>query len=403
MQRAFGKWAKRALLAFGRLLGTLISFFIKNPDRSRPSIFMIFPYLHTGGAERVHADIISCFRDFRPWVFIVCRSNNTAFKKAFYQGSRLVNISFFCAHRISRLIIMGCLTEWINRTSNAVVFSCNAFWFYDILPLLSERVKRVDLLHAFSQGTEIYSLPFVPLLDSRVVISRKTADDFAQLYAENSIDQVYLNRIKVIENKVPVPQEHYKKPFEKIKVMYVGRGTAEKRVHLVGRIAKKYAAINPDVSFTLIGDVQESVLPEDRRHCVFEGEIYDDTILNTMYRDSHIILITSEREGLPLVLMEAMAYGVVPVTTNVGAIGAHVQSGINGFLIEEQDEESLVEAFVEKIMHIFADQDEYLRLSLNAYRCALDKSSRNDDFCRDYVRLLCEPKHEPVNAWKKSG
>ena len=391
-QRALGKHAKLGLLAFGRLLGMLASFFIKNPDPSRPSIFMIFPYCHTGGAERVHADIIACFRDYRPWVFIVCRSNNTAFKKAFAQGSRLFDISFFCERRISCLIIVGCLTECINRTTNAVVFSCNSFLFCEILPLFSEKVKKIDLTHAFSMGTEINSLPYVPLLDSRVVISRKTADDFAQLYAENNIDPVYLNRIKIIENKVPVPQEHYKKPFKKIKVMYVGRGTAEKRVYLVGKIAKKYAAINPDVSFTLIGDVRESVLPEDRRYCVFEGEIYDDTILNTLYRDSHIILITSEREGLPLVLMEAMAFGVVPVTTNVGAIGVYVKSGMNGFLIEEQDEDSLVEAFVEKIMHILADPDEFQRLSLNAYRCALEKSSHNDNFCREYVSLLCEPK-----------
>ena len=72
-------------------------------------------------------------------------------------------------------------------------------------------------------------------------------------------------------------------------------------------------------------------------------------------------------------------------------------------LIGGFDDDSLVEAFVEKITHILADQDEYLRLSLNAYRWALEKSTHNDDFCRDYVGLLCEPKHEPVNAWKKIG
>jgi glycosyltransferase involved in cell wall biosynthesis len=398
--RALGKYVKLGLLAFGRLLGTLISFFIKNPDRSRPSIFMIFPFCHTGGAERVHADIIACFRQYLPRVLIVSRSDNTAFKKAFAEGSRLVDISFFCELLITRFIAMGFLAEWISRTENAVVFSSNSFLFCRMLPLFSEGVKKIDLTHAFSAGTELVSLPYVPLLDARVVISRKTADDFAALYAEHRIDPAYLERISIIENKVPVPPAYREKPFGKKKILFVGRGSPEKRVHLVGRIAHAYAALDPEASFTLVGDVQQRILPGDCPYCIFAGEILDDSILAGMYREAHVLLITSEREGLPLVLMEAMAHGVVPVSTNVGAIGAHVQNGSNGFLIEARDEESLAAAFVAAIKQALSDQNDYQHLSLNAHRCVLEKSARNDDFCRDYVRLLVG---QNSNPGKKRG
>jgi glycosyltransferase involved in cell wall biosynthesis len=383
---------RQGLLACGRGIGWLCRFFIKKAGPMEPAIFMLFPFYHTGGAERVHAQIINCLQGYRPWVFICCKSKNKAFKKAFSQGSHLFDISLFCENRFTNPVIIGCLTEIINRTRNAVVFGCNSFLFYDSVPFFSEKVKTIDLTHAFGGLTEVYSLPLVPLLDNRVTISMKTVDDFALLYAANGIDSAYLERIKIIENKVPVPEKYNQKSFEKMRVVYVGRGTAEKRVHLIGNIAKKCAAINPDISFTLIGDVEGSVLPEDRMHCIFKGEIDDDAILNDIYRSSHIILITSEREGLPLVLMEAMAYGVVPITTNVGAISAYVQSGLNGFLIEEQDENFLVEAFAEKIKKIFESRDEYHRLSRNAYQCVLLKAAHNDDFCREYVRLLSEPK-----------
>ncbi len=115
-------------------------------------------------------------------------------------------------------------------------------------------------------------------------------------------------------------------------------------------------------------------------------------LLNNFYRAAHIILITSAYEGFPLVLMEAMAFGVVPITTHVGAIDAYLQSGINGFLIDEQDENLLVAAFVEKIQHILCDREEYNRLSRNAYKRALQQAAHNNDFCREYVQLLSEPK-----------
>ena len=360
-----------------------------SPD---PAIFLLCPYYHTGGAERVHADIISCLQAYRPRVFICCKSNNKAFKKAFSRGSRLLDISFFSESPVWSPVVIGCLTEIINRAGNAVVFGCNSFLFYHCLPYFAEHIKKIDIIHSFTGILEMYSLPLVPLLDNRVVISRKMLDGFSQLYAANGVSPAYVNRIKIIENKVPVPGDYQEKSFEKMRVLYVGRGTKEKRVHLVGKIAARFAAINPDVVFSLIGDVEQSVSPEDRQHCVFEGEIFDDASLNNFYSAAHIILITSEFEGFPLVLMEAMACGVVPITTHVGAIDEHVHNGASGFLIDEQDENPLVDAFVETIHHLLGDREEFHRMSRNAYNSALQQAARNSDFCREYVQLLCEPK-----------
>ncbi|MBN2106037.1 MAG: glycosyltransferase [Deltaproteobacteria bacterium] len=391
-RKAVKSHIKTGLLACGRHIGRLCSFFMKNPGPREPAIFLLCPYYHTGGAERVHADIIACLQDYRPRVIIGCKSNNTAFKKAFSQGSRLIDISFFSEKPLWHPIIIGCLTEIINRTGNAVVLGCNSFLFYHCLPYFAEKIKKIDIIHSFTGILEIYSLPLVPLLDERVVINSKMLGAFAQVYAEHGVSPVYLNRIKTIENKVPVPAHYQKKSFDTLRVLYVGRGTEEKRVHLVGKIAARFSAINPDMRFCLIGDVVDSVSPEDRRYCVFEGELHDDAVLNSFYRSSHIILITSKFEGSPLVLMEAMACGVVPIATHVGAIDAHVHNGSNGFLIDQQDEHLLVEAFVEKIQGILADREEYHRLSRTAYDYAVEKASHNDAFCREYVRLLTQPK-----------
>gem|GEM_PF-181122 len=392
MHGAVSKQAKLTVIAFGRLLGRLASFFI-NLDRSRPAIFMILPYYHTGGAERVHADIIACLRDYRPWVIIVRQSNNRAFKKVFARAGRLFDISFFCERnrsRIVELIMLEFLTTAINSADNAIVFGCNAPFFYDILPLLSEKVKKIDLIHAFD-GLEMYSLPRVPLLDARVGINQKVLDGLTALYQANGMDQAYLKKVHIIENSTSVPKEYHVHPLDKPTVMYVGRGTVEKRVHLVGKIARRCVSAQPALRFLLVGDVYASVLPEDRQFCSFEGEIFDRKAMEGLYKQSHLLILTSAREGMPLVIMEAMAHGVVPIATDVGGISAHVADGTNGFLVREQDEEAIVAAFVEKILEILRNQEEYARISLNAHPYAVNNFT-NDNFCSAYVELLTSPK-----------
>ena len=353
---------------------------------------MIFPYYHTGGAERVHADIITCLRDYRPWVIVVRTSKNGAFKKAFACGGRLTDLSLLCERkpvRVLFLIMVNCLTEIMNRAENAVVFGCNAMFFYDILPMLSEKVKKIDLIHAFD-GLENYSLPCVPLLDARVGINGKILDDLTALYQRSGIDAAYLKKVHIIENRTNVPEDFHIKPFDKPTVLYVGRGTEEKRVHLVGKIAQRCVAANPALRFILVGDMCESVLPQDRQCCFFAGEVFEQEALEGLYKQSHLLILTSTREGMPLVIMEAMAHGVVPIATDVGGIGAHVENGTNGFLIRQQDEEAIVAAFADKIQEILGSQETYERLSLNAHQYALNNFT-NNNFCGAYAELLASP------------
>lgn len=58
---------------------------------------------------------------------------------------------------------------------------------------------------------------------------------------------------------------------------------------------------------------------------------------------STFLVHTSESEGLPNVIMEAMACGRAVVATDVGDVSYLVQDGVNGFLVAPDDSEALVD------------------------------------------------------------
>jgi glycosyltransferase involved in cell wall biosynthesis len=75
------------------------------------------------------------------------------------------------------------------------------------------------------------------------------------------------------------------------------------------------------------------------------------------YRKSHCFALAckvasnGDRDGIPNVLVEAMAVGLPVVATNVSAIPELVENGVTGLLLEPRDPGAMSEALYDVLLH----------------------------------------------------
>jgi glycosyltransferase involved in cell wall biosynthesis len=73
----------------------------------------------------------------------------------------------------------------------------------------------------------------------------------------------------------------------------------------------------------------------------FRGPTQD---MAALYRDVHLVTLTSDWEGTPNAVMEAMAAGLPVVATRVGGVPDLIQDGRSGFIVDTADEDGMVHA-----------------------------------------------------------
>lgn len=355
-------------------------------------VVYFFPSIHTGGAERVHASVLEATGNLKSLTFITYASDNATMVDVFSRHTTVIEINELLKLEITKKWIIKKIRQLVQVNNEVKLFASNSEFFYNVIPHIPVSIKLFDLTHAFvhryEQGPELWSLPYVERLTKRVVISQKTKNDFIELYTKNGISDKYALNIEVVPNFVEPQQALPLKDKSGImKVAYVGRGSEEKRVDLIAKLAKKIRLKDNLFEFHFVGNVQKSIPEMYHPYCIFHGEITDRQQLKALYNSFHILIIASSREGFPLVIMEAMMCGVVPVSTNVGGISEHVSDKTNGFLINSHNAEDILTEMEQKIIFLRNNFNDWERMSGNAHAYAL-KHFNKDNFFKYYESLL---------------
>jgi glycosyltransferase involved in cell wall biosynthesis len=119
------------------------------------------------------------------------------------------------------------------------------------------------------------------------------------------------------------------------------------------RVRLRYVGDGPDRA-SLEQSVKEKGL---EKNIVFEGAVNQDNI-RELYSRADAFVLASFAEGIPVVLMEAMAMEIPCITTRIAGIPELIRDGADGLLVPASDVEALKNA-IASLMN-----DSSLRLKL---------------------------------------
>lgn len=158
-------------------------------------------------------------------------------------------------------------------------------------------------------------------------------------------------KIVVIENCVDVEYVErrsneltdYHLESERFKVAFIGRFVPVKRVDLFYAIAKYMSESNPakEIHFYMIGDGPlkeglESKVVKDGLQSKMHFYGFIDNIAPIL-KQMDLLLITSDHEGLPMTLLEAMTLGVPVLSRDLPSVRYVLCEGKCGYFVEDDN------------------------------------------------------------------
>ena len=132
------------------------------------------------------------------------------------------------------------------------------------------------------------------------------------------------------------------------KFVFVGRAERRKGIEELNEALELLISSDSVFEFNFIGPIDKSQQLNDSRITYF-GEIRDSDKIKEILREQDCLVCPSHAEGMPTVILEAMASGLAIIGTNVGAVERQIQG--NGILLEKPDVTQLKYA-IESIINL---------------------------------------------------
>ena len=217
----------------------------------------------------------------------------------------------------------------------------------------------------------------ITLADQVIVLGKKESDFISEFYRINKAN------IAILPNSVEIPDYIHENKLQNdnkhlLKIIFIGRIDRDKGLkEIILSLKSLPSQLHYHFFLAGTGPEQQTFVSE----CVDTlGDKFSYVgVLNSIekvpfFQDADIFILPSYFEGLPNALLEAMAYGAVPIVTPVGSIPEVVVDNKNGFIVPIYDYETITE----KIILLNNDRILLNRLGKASYQTILDSYSINN-------------------------
>ena len=202
------------------------------------------------------------------------------------------------------------------------------------------------------------------------------------------------NKVITIPNGITIPEEDKRNDNKKIEMISLGRIEKEKGMHFAVQAVSKLNEMDREkVHLNIVGEgpYLESIREliehlELDQYITCHGRLSDEN-LDAMFNRCQIhIMPTTRQEGLPLTILEGMAYGLATIASDIGGISGVITHEFDGFLIKPGNVDELTNVLVK----IINDKEERISTGQNARGTILEKYSKE--------RMVNETLHEIITV-----
>jgi glycosyltransferase involved in cell wall biosynthesis len=147
---------------------------------------------------------------------------------------------------------------------------------------------------------------------------------------------------------------------DKIKVLFIGRLSDRKGVHVLARAIPKVLKINSNFEFTIIGgddkgvdgfesmkDFMNNIFDKNGvTNCVILKGVVPYEELPNVYNNADISVVPSLYDNSPYTCLEAMSCGLPVISTSSGGMPEYIDDNVNGKIVPPGDIDALAAAIL---------------------------------------------------------
>lgn len=206
------------------------------------------------------------------------------------------------------------------------------------------------------------------LADKIVVLSEEWKEYMETLIRDK-------DKIIIIHNAIIIPKD-FNKNLDTQKILFLGRIGKRKGIYDLIDVFKNIIYKYPNAHLYVGGDGEV----ENFKKIIRDNKLMDNVSYigwtsgkekEKYLKECSFFCLPSYNEGMPMALIEGMAYKNIAISTNVGGIPRLIEDGVNGFCIEPGDKERLQQILEKLLNKDNADKRE--QISINARKTIKNK------------------------------
>ncbi len=331
-----------------------------------------------GGSDTHVLSLSTCLKDDKNYTPIILFTRNTEYLEKIKNNDISYIFCGKCKSKLKQLYLLSDLPKKYNiKVMHSHQYNANylasAIKLYD---RLWRKIPCVMTCHGWIENNivdryytfwDFFTYLFASAL---ICVSRKDEKRLNDGIYKNKKKYYIPNGVFINNNKNNKKEilKKYSIPNNKKVIAYVGRLAPEKRIDLIIESARICCEKNNDIIYIICGsgdeenNIKSLIKTYSLENKVFMlGYIAN---INEIHSITDLLVLSSDTEGTPRAVLEAMSNKVCVVSTNVGGLKEIIDNNVNGVLVEKGNYNELSD----KILYLIDNDEIRNKYAINGYK-----------------------------------